>query len=103
MAEVLIELKVMDLFTPDDYEELKKRIRKHGAQRLYFQGDGIRVVRDKSISSHVKELFINKYTSKSLPPYVLLLKDIEHAIENYKTDLRAHNHSSSRSSLGAVG
>jgi hypothetical protein len=102
MAEVLIELKVMDLFTPEDYEELKKRIRRYGAQRLYFQGDGIRVVRDKSISSHVKELFINKYTSKSLPPYVLLLKDIENAIENYEAKLKK-DHSSSGQGVRAMG
>ena len=96
MAEVKIDIKVMDLFTPNDYEDLEKKVKRHGAHQLYFQGEGVRIVRDTPESSHIKELHIKRITSKTLPPYLLLLKDIEYAIENYKSDLRSNNYGGSR-------
>ena len=103
MAEVLIDIKVMDLFTPRDYQTLESKVKRHGAHQLYFQGEGIRIVRDTPESSHIKELHIKRVTSKTLPPYLLLLKDIEYAIENYKSDLRANIYGGIRQSARRMG
>lgn len=89
MAEVIVELSSMDLFPEDEYQKLVDRIRRDGPHKLYFQGDGIRMVRDKGFSSHINDLFIKRYTAKLLPPYILLLKDIDDAIKSYKTNLKS--------------
>lgn len=84
MAEVILEIDVREMFKREDYEKLLDKIRRHGKHHLYFQGETIVSVRDSALGNRDTKLWIGNYTRRCIPPYAMLLKDIEYAIETYQ-------------------
>lgn len=84
MAEIKLEIDVREIFTREEYDALIAKIKRHGKHHLYFQGEKIVAVRDSALGNRDTKLWIGNYTRMCLPPYVLMLKDIEYAIESYK-------------------
>lgn len=83
MAEVTLEVDVREMFTREDYDRLVEKITGHGKHHLFFQGEQVVAVRDSALGSRNTSLWIANYTRLCLPPYVLLLKDIDYAIKSY--------------------
>lgn len=83
MAEIKYQVDVSQMFTREQYEKLIEKIKRHGKHHLFFQGESIVAVRDTAMSSRSTKLWIANYTRMGLPPYLMLLKDIEYAIETY--------------------
>ena len=77
--------EVEKLFTRDEYDSMLAKIKRRGTYHLFFAFGRVTAFRESLVDNKDPELWINKYRGDSLPPYELILADINNAYESYKS------------------